>query len=309
MPGNLMDDRTGTTDPPGIADPSAGDRAVSDLMARVGRRVRRARKRMGIARRRLSEISGVSPRYLAQIEAGEGNMSIALLQRVALALECRIDWLISPDDAGNGDALRIAELFRAAPAEVQRQILDALSTHSAGTARAGRICLIGLRGAGKSTLGKLAGAALRVPFLELNREIEAQSGMAGDEVIALYGPEGYRKLEAQAVEHVIATHDRIVLAVAGGIVENGDTYGALLNRCHTIWVRTSPDEHMARVRAQGDERPMAGNPEAMEQLKTILRARDVQYNRADAQLQTSGQTVERSLTGLLRIVRERRFLG
>jgi XRE family aerobic/anaerobic benzoate catabolism transcriptional regulator len=278
-------------------------------MARVGQRVRKARKRMGIARRRLSEISGVSPRYLAQIEAGEGNMSIALLQRVALALECRIDWLISPDDAGSGDDPHIAELFRAAPAEVQRQILGTLSAHSAGAARAGRICLIGLRGAGKSTLGKLAGAALRVPFLELNREIEAQSGMAVEEVIALYGPEGYRKLEAQAVEHVIATHDRVILAVAGGIVENGDTYGALLSRCHTIWVRTSPDEHMARVRAQGDERPMAGNPEAMEQLKTILRARDEQYSRADAQLQTSGQTVERSLTGLLRIVRERRFLG
>ncbi len=304
-----MDDTTGTTEPPGATGSSAEDRAVSDLMARVGRRVREARKRLGIARRRLSEISGVSPRYLAQIEAGEGNMSIALLQRVALALDTRIDWLISPNDVGNGDALRIAELFRSAPTEVQHQILNALSVHSTAPTRAGRICLVGLRGAGKSTLGKLAGAALRVPFLELNREIEAQSGMAVQEVIALYGPEGYRKLEAQAIEHVIAAHDRIILAVAGGIVEDANTYGMLLGRFHTIWVRTSPDEHMTRVRAQGDERPMAGNPEAMEQLKTILRARDAQYSRADAQLQTSGQTVERSLTGLLRIVRERRFLG
>ena len=285
------------------------DHAVSVLILRVGERVRKARERKGIPRRVLSEISGVSPRYLAQLEAGEGNISIGLLQRVAIALDHRIEWLVGEDDPWSSDALRVADLFRTANSDVQKTVLQALCPKPLETSRAHRICLVGLRGAGKSTLGQMAGAALGLPFVELNREIEEQSGMPVDEVMALYGQEGYRKLEAQAINRVIATHDRMILAVAGGIVAEPETYNTLLGHFHTVWVKTTPAEHMARVRAQGDTRPMAGNPEAMEQLRSILTSREALYEKAQAQLDTSGQTVEASLGKLLALIEDNKFLG
>jgi XRE family aerobic/anaerobic benzoate catabolism transcriptional regulator len=283
--------------------------AVTSLIQRVGERVRKARERKGIPRRVLSEISGVSPRYLAQLEAGEGNISIGLLQRVAIALDHRIEWLMGEEDPWSSDVLRVADMFRSANADVRQAVLRTLSPEPVETMRAHRICLIGLRGAGKSTLGQQAGDALGLPFVELNREIEEQSGMPVDEVMALYGPEGYRKLEAQAVSRVIATHDSMILAVAGGIVAEPDTYNNLLAHFHTIWVKTSPDEHMARVRAQGDERPMAGNPEAMEQLRSILTSREALYGKALAQLDTSRRTVDASLEQLMTLIADRKFLN
>jgi len=285
------------------------DAAVSGLITRVGERVRKARERKGIPRRVLSEMSGVSPRYLAQLEAGEGNISIGLLQRVAIALDHRIDWLTGEEDPWASDALRVAELFRSANSDVQQAVLRTLSPEPVETRRAHRICLIGLRGAGKSTLGTLAGQALDLPFVELNREIEEQSGMPVDEVMALYGQEGYRKLEAQAIGRVIATHDGMIMAVAGGIVAEPDTYNLLLDHFHTIWLRTTPDEHMMRVRDQGDERPMADNPEAMDQLRSILTSREALYAKALAQLETSARTVDVSLAQLLALIRDRQFLG
>jgi XRE family aerobic/anaerobic benzoate catabolism transcriptional regulator len=167
-----------------------------------------------------------------------------------------------------------------------------------------RICLIGLRGAGKSTLGRLLGTELNVPFVELHRDIEEQSGMPVGEVMALYGLEGYRRLERQALERVVATHDCLVLAVAGGIVSEPETYGFLLRNFHTIWLKATPDEHMSRVRAQGDERPMAGNPKAMEELKSILTSREGLYAKAEAMVNTSGKTVEKSLLDLVKAVRQ-----
>ena len=286
------------------ADETSGDA----LIRRVGERVRAARERKAIPRRVLSDISGVSPRYLAQLEAGEGNISIALLQRVATALDHRIEWLLSEDDPWTSDVARVADLYRSARRDVQQTVLRVLNAEPAETRRAHRICLIGLRGAGKSTLGALTGEALGLPFVELNLEIEAHSGMPVEEVMALYGQEGYRRLEAQAIDRVIATHDSVVLAVAGGIVAEPETYTTLLAHFHTIWLRTSPDEHMTRVRAQGDERPMAGNPEAMDQLKSILTSRESLYARANAQLNTSEKTVEVSLQDLLALIEQHRFL-
>lgn len=287
---------------------SFADTAVALLIRRVGERVRKARERKGIPRRVLSEMSGVSPRYLAQLEAGEGNISIGLLQRVAIALDHRIEWLTGEDDPWNSDSLRVADLFRTASADIQQKVLQTLSPEPIEARRAHRICLVGLRGAGKSTLGALAGDALNIPFVELNREIEEQSGMPVAEVLALYGQEGYRNLEAQAIDRVIATYDTMILAVAGGIVADPDTYNSLLNNFHTIWVKTSPQEHMSRVRAQGDERPMADNPEAMEQLKSILTSREVLYEKALAQLETSNKPKEVSLGELLSVIQERGFL-
>ncbi|MEY8842681.1 helix-turn-helix transcriptional regulator [Cribrihabitans sp. XS_ASV171] len=285
------------------------DASVSALIARVGERVRKAREHRGIPRRVLSEISGVSPRYLAQLEAGEGNISIGLLQRVAIALDYRIEWLVGEEDPWSSDALRVADLFRAASSDVQQNVLRVLNPEPAEVMRAQRICLVGLRGAGKSTLGAMLGDALGLPFVELNDQIEEQAGMPVGEVMALYGQEGYRKLEAQAVNRVIATHEAMVLAVAGGIVAEPETYNTLLTRFHTIWLRATPVEHMDRVRAQGDERPMAGNPEAMEQLKSILTSREALYSKAQAQLDTSAMATETALQRLVELVRERGFAG
>ncbi len=281
-----------------------GDDHVSAMIVRVGKRVRIAREHKGIPRRALSEISGVSPRYLAQLEAGQGNISIGLLHRVATALDQRIEWLMGQDDLSNSDALRVADMYRSSNADIQQQILQILSS---GPTSANRICLVGLRGAGKSTLGALAGKTLGMPFVELNHEIEEQSGMPVAEVMALYGQEGYRKLEAQAIRRIIETYDTMILAVSGGIVAAPDTYNLLLGNFQTVWLKTTPKEHMARVRAQGDERPMAGNPEAMDQLKSILASREALYEKAMAQIDTSEKTVQASLNELLDVFEKRNF--
>ena len=283
--------------------------AARALTLRVGERVRKARERKGIPRRVLSERSGVSPRYLALLEAGDGNISIALLQRIAEALDHRIEWLVGEDDPWTSDALRMADLFRSAPAEVRARVMDLLAPLPEAAARRHRIALIGLRGAGKSTLGAMAGAALGLPFVELNREIEDQAGMPVNEIIAFYGQEGYRRLEAQALGRIAATHESVMLAVAGGIVAEPDTFKALLTQFHTIWIKASPAEHMARVRAQGDMRPMAGNPEAMEQLRFILTSREALYDQARAKLDTSGRSVEQSRDDLVALIRAQGFLA
>ena len=286
---------------------TANDALVSSLITRVGLRVRIARERKGIPRRVLSEISGVSPRYLAQLEAGDGNISIGLLQKIATALDHRIEWIMGDDDPWDADSLHMLKMYRAADTDTQKQVLQILNPDISVATHANRICLVGLRGAGKSTLGALAGNALGVPFVELNRKIEEQSGMAIAEVMALYGQEGYRKLEAQAINRIMETYDTMVLAVSGGIVAAPDTYNLLLNNFQAIWLKASPEEHMARVRAQGDERPMAGNPDAMEQLKSILASREILYGKATAQIDTSGKAVNASLSELLDVLKQRNF--
>lgn len=284
------------------------DAEVTALISRVGERVRKARELKGIPRRVLSEKSGVSPRYLAQLEAGEGNISIGLLLRVAIALDYQIEWFIGRDDPWMSETLRMADLYRSATADVRAQVLATLSPKPETDLRAQRVCLIGMRGAGKSTMGAAVGAATGVPFVELNRDIEEQAGMPVNEVMALYGQEGYRSLEAQALDRVIATHSSIVLAVAGGIVTEPETYENLLRHFHTIWLKASPQEHMDRVRAQGDTRPMTDNPEAMDQLKAILTSREVLYERAHVRLDTTGIGPDQTLRDLCALIAEREFL-
>ncbi|WP_106609061.1 helix-turn-helix transcriptional regulator [Shimia abyssi] len=284
------------------------DRAAQQLILRVGERVRKARERKGIPRRVLSELSGVSPRYLAQLEAGAGNISIGLLERVAIALDHRIEWFLSEDDPWTSDALRMMNLFQTADKATQGAVLDLLTPDTPSARKAQRICLLGLRGAGKSTLGAAASAKLGVPFLELNREIETHGGMPVSEVMALYGQDGYRKLESEALQRVIATHESVILAVAGGIVAEPMTYNELLGHFHTVWVKADPEEHMSRVQAQGDDRPMAGNPEAMEQLRALLASREPVYDRAEAKLDTSGCSLETSLVDLLALIEDEGYL-
>ncbi len=284
--------------------PVALDAAITALQGRVGDRVRAARKMHGMSRRLLSEASGVSPRYLAQIEGGEGNISIALLLRVAEALGVSMEALVANADL-TPEARRVAEAFAAADRATQEQVKGLLS----GTAsKAGRICLIGLRGAGKSTLGAAVAKALTVPFVELNRVIETAGGMPIGEIMGLYGPEGYRQLEADALDQIASEQDRAIIAVAGGIVDEAHTFDRLLDRFHTIWVKAAPEEHMARVRAQGDTRPMEGNSEAMVQLRLILQSREADYSRADAVIDTSGASVDASLSELLALIETNRYL-
>lgn len=280
----------------------------AELIARLAARVAEARKARGLPRRVLSELSGVSPRYLAQLEAGEGNISIRLLERVATALNLKVENLIAEELPMDHDVQRLVALFRQAPDDVQQRVRSILAPENPKLMRAGRICLIGLRGAGKSTLGRMAGEALKIPFVELNKDIEAHNEMPLSEIMALYGEEGYREMEAEALERVSARHDRIILAVAGGIVAEKTTYARLLERFHTVWLKTSPAEHMQRVRAQGDVRPMQGNPAAMAQLKSLLEGRKPLYEKAEAQLNTSNRTVRSSLNDLLAIVASRGFL-
>lgn len=277
------------------------------LLMRVGRIVRAARTARGMPRRVLSEASGISPRYLAQLEGGQGNISLTLMQRVAQALGLRVADLVSDPQAE--EERRLVTLFRRADRATRESVIHRLEVAAELPDRAQRICLIGLRGAGKSTLGRRAGEALGVPFVELNKDIEAQAGMPVPEIMALYGAEGYRQLEAEAVRRVAARNDRLILAVAGGIVSETETYTTLLARYHTVWVRATAEEHMARVRAQGDMRPMEGQPRAMDQLRALLDARTADYARADAQLDTSGKAVEQSLKALLKLIRDQRFLG
>jgi XRE family aerobic/anaerobic benzoate catabolism transcriptional regulator len=200
----------------------------------------------------------------------------------------------------------VAAARRATPVERMR-LMDMLTemrreAGSGGNPRALRVALIGLRGAGKSTLGKAVGQRLGMPFVELNRQIEVESSLSIPEVFSLYGDTGYRRLEKRCIEAVMTTHEQVILAVGGGIVGEAGNFDLLLGGFHTIWLRASPEEHMARVRAQGDERPMAGKPQAMDELRGILEARDRLYAQADAQLSTSGKTEAKSAESLAVVV-------
>lgn len=283
------------------------EQAIGDLQSQVGQRVRKAREAKGLPRRALSDMSGVSQRYLAQLESGQGNISIALLLRVAGALDVTLDQLVSLS-TGQGAEFPLVELFAKADPKTQKQVQQLLMPETFTPKREARVALIGLRGAGKTTLGKKAGKKLDLSFVELNTMIEEQSGIALSEVLELYGQEGYRRMEARALQHVIDTEDRLILAVSGGIVAEPETYELLLKHFHTVWLRASPAEHMERVRAQGDTRPMAGNPEAMEQLKRILASREGDYARAEVQLDTSGAVQKDSVNALVKLIKSSDFL-
>ncbi|MGB0505958.1 MAG: helix-turn-helix transcriptional regulator [Pikeienuella sp.] len=285
------------------------DQAVANMQTLIADHVRSVRKRRGLPRRVLSEMSGVSQRYLAQLEAGQGNISIGLLTRVAFALDLPIEWLLSDGGSQTSEAQQVAELFSKADQPVKDSVLQALNAKPQLSTRANRICLIGLRGAGKSTLGEQAAQALGIPFVELSTEIEETGGMPVAEIMALYGNEGFRTLEREALNRVAEKHQTVLLAAAGGVVDEPETFQSLLSTYNTIWLKAAPQEHMDRVRAQGDERPMAGNPEAMQQLKTILKSRESLYAEAQVHLDTSGIDPATSLAQLLEIVTDYKFLS
>jgi XRE family transcriptional regulator, aerobic/anaerobic benzoate catabolism transcriptional regulator len=286
-------------DKPVVADESASltDRA---FLRGVGSRARLLRERRGMTRKALAREADVSERYLAQLESGEGNMSIVLLRRVAAALGSRLIEMLEPDEMGSVERRMITRLLDSVPAhrleDLTLRLMREFGKEEAG--RRGRIALVGLRGAGKSTLGQKLAAGRGWRYVELDKEIELESGMSLPELFSLYGQSGFRRFERRTLERLIEENSQMVLAVGGGVVAEDETYGFLLSKCFTVWLKASPEEHMSRVIAQGDLRPMAGNAQAMDDLKRILNAREPLYRKADAVVDTAGQTVEASLRNL-----------
>ena len=282
-------------------DGGAEDAAPGAYLARVGARVRNARNRRGMARKDLAREARVSERYLAQLEGGQGNISILLMRRIADALGAPLAGLLrdGPDRPVEHGLIEqwLDQLAPDALAAAYRLLAERFGPAlSAGRAR--RIALIGLRGAGKSTLGRRLAAELGVPFLDMGVEIERESGMSLSEIFSLAGQATYRRFERRCLERLIAGHERAVIETGGSLVSEHATYELLLQACHTVWVRTSPEEHMTRVQRQGDFRPMAASREAMEDLRRMLAERTPLYARADARIDTAGRTERQSLRDL-----------
>jgi XRE family transcriptional regulator, aerobic/anaerobic benzoate catabolism transcriptional regulator len=274
-------------------------------VAGIGRLVRLSRAKRGMTRRQLAQASGTSERYLAQIEGGQGNPSVIILASIARALDVPIIELLP---RGNGRTAAMAHILdvlgRVPLAELPAlaELIESRAGQDAAADRGRRIALIGLRGAGKSTLGRRLAGVLGCPFLELDRLVEQEYGARIPDLIEMGGVATFRRYERACLERLIGEHEAAVIATAGGIVSNAETYALLLRRTHTVWIKARPDEHMRRVMAQGDFRPMAHNREAMGDLVAILEARRADYARAHAELDTSGDTVERSFEKLARIV-------
>jgi len=236
-------------------------------LARLGERVRAWRGEQHMTRKQLAAASGVSERYLAQLEAGQGNMSVLLLRKVARAMGASVERLVREDDGQQKP-----------------------------------IALLGLRGAGKSTLGAKLAEALKAPFVELDREVEKEAGAPLGEVFALYGQDAFRRFERRALERVLAEYPQAVIATGGGLVTDPGTYELLLERCRCIWLKAAPEEHMSRVIAQGDMRPFKGRSAALDEIRKLLADRDRLYGRASSTVDTSGKTVRQSLADLRRVI-------
>jgi len=274
------------------------------FLEQLGQRVRTTRALRGMSRKVLARVSGISERYIAQLESGKGNVSIVLLRRVSNAMGAHLQDLIpaaeaSPDWAVIRDLLRKASPNQIAQA---KNILAGQVGSAQRRAPFAGIALIGLRGAGKSTLGKLLAKKIGWNFVELNKEIEAQNGLSVAEIIALYGQEGFRRMEQAALQQLLARNEPTVLATGGGIVSEPLTFDLVLSSFYTIWLKAEPEEHMARVRGQGDLRPMADDRSAMAELRNILVSREPLYARANAMVDTAGLSVEAASARLMEAV-------
>src|ERR1700687_518314 len=271
------------------------------FLEQLGQRVRTMRALRGMSRKVLARVSGISERYIAQLESGTGNVSIVLLRRVSNAMGAHLEDLI-PATEPAPDWPVIRDLVRKATLNQIAQAKDILSGHGAsahGRMSLAGIALIGLRGAGKSTLGKILAKKIGWSFVELNKEIEAQNGLSVAEIIALYGQEGFRRMEQAALGQLPARKELMVLATGGGIVSEPLTFDLILSSFYTIWLKAEPEEHMARVRGQGDLRPMADDRSAMAELRTILKSREPLYARAAAVVDTAGLSVESAAARLI----------
>ena len=277
------------------------------LLVALGERVRNLRAQRGLTRKTLAGAADVSERHLANLEYGTGNASILVLQQVATALQCSLAELLGDVTTSSPEWLLIREMLeRRSEVDLRRvrvalgELLDASSKDAA---RSGRIALIGLRGAGKSTLGQMLADDLEVPFVELSREIEKLAGCSVREIHDLYGTNAYRRYERRAIEEVVQIYSEVVIATPGGLVSDPATFNQLLAHCTTVWLQAAPEEHMGRVAAQGDTRPMAASKEAMDDLRRILSGRAAFYSKADLSVDTTGEALSQSFERLRAAVR------
>ena len=281
------------------------DGSVAAFLAAIGAEVRRNRAKRGMTRRQLAQASQTSERYLAQIESGAGNPSVSVLRAIARALDLSPAALLPEGGARPAAFGHVLDLLAQVPeAELPALIKDieARVARAEHADRGRRIALVGLRGAGKSTLGRMLAQHLGWPFIELDRLVEQDYGASIPDLMEMAGTATFRRHERSALSRVIAGHDAAVVTTAGGIVADPETYALLLRRSHTVWIKARPEEHMSRVMAQGDFRPMAQNRQAMADLVAILDARRGDYARAEAEVDTSGEAVEQSFAKLLRAV-------
>jgi XRE family aerobic/anaerobic benzoate catabolism transcriptional regulator len=290
--------------------PTEGTEGVekNPFLTALGDRVRALRARRGMTRKALAQVADVSERHLANLEYGVGNASILVLLQVAGALQCSLGELIGDVTTSSPEWLMIRELLEqrddATLQRVRIAIGEMLGTGGGNAALSPRIALIGLRGAGKSTLGQMLADDLGFPFVELSREIEKFAGCSVSEIQALYGVNAYRRYERRALEEAIQIYPEAVIATPGGLVSDAATFNQLLAHCTTVWLQADPEDHMKRVAAQGDLRPMAASKEAMEDLKGILTGRAAFYSKAQYKLDTSSQPLEPTFVALRAMVRK-----
>jgi XRE family aerobic/anaerobic benzoate catabolism transcriptional regulator len=275
------------------------------FLGAIGREVRRNRAKRGMTRRQLALASQTSERYLAQIESGVGNPSVSVLRAIAQALDLPCAALLPEAGARTAALGAILDLLAQVPEGELPALAKDIETRLArpGSAdRARRIALVGLRGAGKSTLGRMLAQHLGWPFIELDRLVEEDYGASIPDLIEMAGTATFRRHERSALDRIVTAHEAAIITTAGGIVANQENYSLLLRRTHTIWIKARPEDHMSRVMAQGDFRPMAQNRAAMADLVAILEARRADYSRAEAEIDTSGDAIEQSFAKLLRTV-------
>jgi len=271
-----------------------------DFLRLFGERVRGERARRGMSRKLLASHANISERYVTQLESGRGNVSILILRQLAAALGLPLTRLVEMEPGP--EMAMLGGFLMKLSAEELKSAYELLSTHfSTGSegVRERRIALIGLRGAGKTTIGKALAGSLAVPFFELDREIERLSGTSLGSIIELYGQHAYRRYEQEALQNLLERNETFVVATGGSIVSESATFEMLLRNFLTVWVKTSPEEHMARVIAQGDKRPMAGSNQAMNDLRRILAERTPLYARADITIDTTRLSPEGAVRSLL----------
>ncbi len=278
------------------------------FLVALGERARSLRARRGLTRKQLAAAADVSERHLANLEYGVGNASILVLLQVAQALQCSLAEITGDVTTASAEWLLIRQMLQGRDdAELRRVRLALAGLLGIGGQqgqRASRIALIGLRGAGKSTLGRMLAEDLGFPFIELSREIEKLAGCSVGEIQALYGLNAYRRYERRAIEEAIQTRPAAVVATPGGVVSDAATFNLLLANCTTVWLRAEPEDHMKRVAAQGDMRPMAASQEAMADLNGILASRVDHYSKADLNVNTSAQGLQRTFALLRQQVGE-----
>ena len=305
-------------DGPALSAGAAAALALPDSPAKhpfllgLGERVRALRARRGMTRKALAAATEVSERHLANLEYGVGNASVLILLQVAQALKCTLAELLGDVTTRSPEWLMIRELLENSDEATLRRVREAIGellgtggAHGHGSSqRSARVALVGLRGAGKSTLGNLLAEDLGFPFVELSREIEKFAGCSITEIQNLYGQNAYRRYERRALEEAIQIYPEAVIATPGGLVSDPASFNQLLAHCTTVWLQADPEDHMARVAAQGDLRPMAGNREAMEDLKGILAGRSAFYSKAEFRLDTSAAALEPTFAALRNLVRQ-----